>query len=209
MEVDWQRFAVQASGSGGPDATAAGTGVHGLIKEYLPEENGSRCAGAFRPTLCRTVGDTVYFDLQSDRLSLWTGTGEVSSVPLDADTGALLAKTGLCARFRYDLKNAIVQAASARSGVEPPYDDPQLMAYLLFPNRGKYELDDVVFDIFGSTLAGDRDALDTKSLRALSPAGRRAGSGRLRADRAAADSGPREHGADWNWNRSGSAPEDV
>ena len=30
------------------------------------------------------------------------------------------------------------------------------MAYLLFPNRGKYDLDEVVFDIFGSTLAGDR-----------------------------------------------------
>jgi DNA polymerase-1 len=43
-------------------------------------------------------------------------------------------------------------------GIElsPPYDDPQLMAYLLFPNRGKYELEEVVFDIFGSTLTGDR-----------------------------------------------------
>ena len=30
------------------------------------------------------------------------------------------------------------------------------MAYLLTPNRGKYELADVVFDTFGSTLAGNR-----------------------------------------------------
>ena len=35
----------------------------------------------------------------------------------------------------------------------PPYDDPMLMAYLLFPNRGKYELADVVFDFMGQTVA--------------------------------------------------------
>ena len=52
------------------------------------------------------VGDTVYFDVQNDRLSLWTGTGEVSSVPLDANAGALLAKTDV-RKVTYDLKNAI------------------------------------------------------------------------------------------------------
>jgi DNA polymerase-1 len=39
--------------------------------------------------------------------------------------------------------------------VKPPYDDPLLMAYLLFPNRGKYELADVVFDLMGQTIGPD------------------------------------------------------
>src|SRR5207247_1487493 len=38
----------------------------------------------------------------------------------------------------------------------PPYDDPLLMAYLLFPNRGKFELADVIFDLFGQTAEGER-----------------------------------------------------
>ncbi len=42
-----------------------------------------------------------------------------------------------------------------RCGIElaPPYDDPMLMAYLLFPNRGKYDLADVVFELFGQTVS--------------------------------------------------------
>jgi len=36
--------------------------------------------------------------------------------------------------------------------IAPPYDDPLLMTYLLFPNRGKYELADVVFDFMGHTV---------------------------------------------------------
>ncbi|PYS14371.1 MAG: hypothetical protein DMG15_08530 [Acidobacteria bacterium] len=39
----------------------------------------------------------------------------------------------------------------------PPYDDPLLMAYLLFPNRGKYELPDVIFELTGLTVTEDEE----------------------------------------------------
>jgi DNA polymerase-1 len=55
-------------------------------------------------------------------------------------------------KITYDLKDAILQLRRHGLEITPPYDDPVLMAYLLFPNRGKYELADVVFDLLGQTV---------------------------------------------------------
>ena len=75
----------------------------------------------------------------------------------------------MCAKITYDLKTTIVQLRQHGLELAPPYDDPMLMAYLLFPNRGKYELEDVVFDIFGQTLAGERTPWIQKLYEQLQP----------------------------------------
>ena len=167
MEVDWARFAVQA-----PDRSALMPLLReleftGLIKEYLPEESGPTTQVVQTDTL-PTIGDTIFFDFQGDRLSLWTGAGEVSSVPANAAAAALLAKPNL-RKIPYDLKSAIVRLRQHGLDLAPPYDDPLLMAFLLFPNRGKYELEAVVFDVFGSTLTGDRTPWVQKVYEHLRP----------------------------------------
>ena len=52
---------------------------------------------------------------------------------------ALLTESGV-RKIPYDLKEAIAKLRKHGIELAPPYDDPLLMAYLLFPNRGKYEL---------------------------------------------------------------------
>jgi DNA polymerase-1 len=154
MDIDWQQYMVKP-----PDRMALMPLLReleftGLIKEYLPEES-TPAAQVVQTSTLPQVGGTVFFDFRDERLSLWTGSGEVSSVPLDASVAALLAKPGL-RKVPYDLKSAIGHLRQHGLDLTPPWDDPLLMAYLLFPNRGKYNLEDVVFEIFGNTLSGDR-----------------------------------------------------
>ena len=152
MDVDWKRFAVQP-----PDRAALLPLLReleftGLIKEYLPEDN-TPVASVVETSTLPTIGEAVFFDVHDDRLSLWTGAGDVSNVPIDA-AAALLTTPGV-RKIPYDLKQVIAKLRKHGIELAPPYDDPQLMSFLLFPNRGKYELSDVVFDAFGSTLTGD------------------------------------------------------
>jgi DNA polymerase-1 len=153
-EVDWQRFLVKP-----PDRAALMPLLReleftGLIKEYLPEEAAPTTPVVQSDTLPE-VKDTVFLDLEDGRMSIWTGAGEVISVPLDNRAATLLTNPTV-RKILYDLKTAIVKLRQHGLEIAPPYDDPQLMAYLLAPNRGKYDLADVVFDAFGSTLAGNR-----------------------------------------------------
>src|SRR5688572_692726 len=154
MDIDWQRFLVKP-----PDRAALMPLLReleftGLIKEYLPAEEAPTTPLVQTDTL-PDVGDTVFLDFEDSRVSIWTGSGEIASVPLDNRVAPLLTNAGV-RKVVYDLKSAIVKLRQHGLEVVPPYDDPQLMAYLLAPNRGKYELADVVFDAFGSTLAGNR-----------------------------------------------------
>ncbi len=152
MEVDWQRFAVQP-----PDRAALMPLLReleftGLIKEYLPEEN-APVAQVVQTDTLPTVGDTVYFDVQNDRLSLWTGTGEVSSVPIGCDTGALLRRPDV-RKVPYDLKSAIGSCVSTDSSCAALRRSSADGVSALSQSR-QVRLEEVVFDIFGSTLAGD------------------------------------------------------
>jgi DNA polymerase-1 len=80
----------------------------------------------------------------------------VASVPVDSpEVGALLANPGV-RKLTYDLKTALLSLQRHGLTLAPPYDDAMLLAYLMFPNRGKYDLADVVFELFGQTLTGNR-----------------------------------------------------
>ncbi|HET9219716.1 MAG TPA: DNA polymerase I [Terriglobia bacterium] len=154
VEVDWDKFLLKPPERAALMPLLRELEFTGLIKEYLPEEAAPTTVVVQSDTL-PPVGDTVFLDFEDGRISIWTGSGEVTSIPLDERASALLANPAV-RKVPYDLKSAIAKLRHHHLELAPPYDDPQLMAYLLAPNRGKYELADVVFDAFGSTLSGNR-----------------------------------------------------
>ena len=122
----------------------------GLIKEYLPAEAGPSIE-VIQADSPPAVSSHVIIDVQTDRVSFWNGEGAVFSVPLNARVAAILSDPTI-RKVTYDLKEAIFKLRRQGLDIAPPYDDPMLMTYLLFPNRGKYELADVVFDLMGQTV---------------------------------------------------------
>ena len=127
----------------------------GLIKQYLPPDAGP-VVDVVRTESLPAVGERVFFAVQEDRVSLWTGAGAVSSVPVDQRLAAILSAPGI-QKITYDLKEAMLRLRRHGIEITPPYDDPLLMAYLLFPNRGKYELPDLVFELTGQTVAPEEE----------------------------------------------------
>ena len=167
MEVNWDDFKMQPADRLALLPLLRELEFVGLIKEYLPEDTSPTTPVVQSDTLPE-VGDVVFMDVQGDRLSLWTGSGDVVSVPLDAKASSLLTNPNV-RKVVYDLKTTIARLKQQQLDLAPPYDDPMLMAYLLFPNRGKYELEDVVFEIFGQTLTGDRTPWIQKIYEHLRP----------------------------------------
>ena len=127
----------------------------GLIKQYLPPDAGP-VVDVVRTESLPAVGERVFFAVQEDRVSLWNGAGAVSSVPVDQRLAAILSAPGI-QKITYDLKEAMLRLRRHGIEITPPYDDPLLMAYLLFPNRGKYELPDLVFELTGQTVAPEEE----------------------------------------------------
>ncbi len=155
IDVDWEDYKVQP-----PDRTALMPLLKELeftvlIKEYLPPEAGPS-AEVERTDTLPEIGDRIIFDVQPDRVSFWPGDGPVFNVPLNERTAAVLSDPAI-RKTTYDLKEAILKLQ--RHGIElsPPYEDPMLMAYLLFPNRGKYELADVAFELLGQIVAPEAE----------------------------------------------------
>jgi len=138
-----------------------------MVKDYLPEDVGP-IVDVVMADEAPSVADRVFFDIQDDRISLWTGGGDVASVPLDSRMTSLLTNPGI-RKVGCDVKNAMLKLRRRNLDLAPPYDDVLLMTYLLLPNRGKYELADVVFDLFGQTVEGERTPWIEKLFAELSP----------------------------------------
>jgi len=155
LEVDWDEFKVQPPDRASLMPLLKELEFTGLIKEYLPPESGP-IVEVIQTDTVPNVGDGLVFDIRADRVSLWTGEGPVWSVPLDDRVRPVFSDPRI-RKVSYDLKDAMLQLRRRGLDLVPPYDDPLLMAYLLFPNRGKYELPDLVFDLMGQTVAPDED----------------------------------------------------
>src|SRR5207237_4857149 len=78
-----------------------------------------------------------------------------ANLPLDARVDKLMTNPGV-RKITWDLKNAIHGLRRRGLAIVPPFDDPMLMTLLLTPNRGKYDLPDVVFELFGQTIESER-----------------------------------------------------
>ena len=155
LETKWDEFKVQPPDRAALMPLLKELEFTGLIKEYLPAESGP-VVDVKESEEAPAIAGHVVFEIRGDRVSLWTGEGSISSVPLDERVSSILLDPGI-RKITYDLKDAMLQLRRRGLDVKPPYDDPILMAYLLFPNRGRYELPDVVFDVFGQTISPDEE----------------------------------------------------
>jgi len=155
IDVDWEDFKVKPPDRASLMPLLKELEFTALIKEYLPPEVGPVFEVQRTEELPAFSGHVI-FDVQVDRVSFWSGDGPVFNVPLSEHVAAVLSDPTI-RKTTFDLKEAMLKLV--RQGVElvPPYDDPMLMAYLLFPNRGKYELPDVVFELFGRTMAPEEE----------------------------------------------------
>ena len=153
VEFEWDQFKVRPPDRAVLMPLLKELEFTGLIKEYLPPEAGPATEVIESDTL-PSIGDKVFIDMRGKRVSVWPGSGPVHSVPLDSRMKEVLSDPAI-RKITYDLKQA--QLNLSRNGLDlaPPYDDPLLMTYLLFPNRSKYELADVVFDLMGQTVSPD------------------------------------------------------
>jgi DNA polymerase-1 len=151
LEARWDDFKVQSPDRAVLMPLLKELEFTGLIKQYLPPEAGP-VAEVLQTESLPVIGDYVVFDLDQERASFWTGSGSVSSVPLDGRIAAVLANTRI-QKITFDLKQAVLKLRQRGIEISPPYDDPLLMAYLLYPNRGKYELSELIFDLTGQTVA--------------------------------------------------------
>jgi DNA polymerase-1 len=138
-----------------------------MIKEYLPPETAPSIEVQQSDEL-PVIHDKVIFDITDDHISVWTGEGPVVRLTAN-DQAAKLFSDPTIRKITYNIKDAAL--ALRKRGIElaPPYDDPMLMAYLLFPNRGKYDMADVVFDIFGQTMEGEATPWIHRLLNELQP----------------------------------------
>src|SRR5216684_3217192 len=155
VEVRWDNFKVQPPDRAVLMPLLKELEFTALIKQYLPPEAGPLVEIALTDSL-PTVGERVVFDVQQDRVSFWTGSGAVSSVPLDERIATILSDSRI-QKITFDLKQAMLNLRQRGIEISPPYDDPLLMAYLLYPNRGKYELPEVIFDLSGQSIAADEE----------------------------------------------------
>ena len=154
LEIVWDDFKVKE-----PDRSALmpllkELEFNNLIKDYLPEDT-TPAAEVLQGDAIPQTGDLVFLDAHGDRLSIWTGAGNVSSIPLDARAATLLTNPSTV-KVVYDVKNTLLRLRALGLELLPPYEDILLMAYLLNPNRGKYELTEMAFDAFGQAMSGDR-----------------------------------------------------
>jgi DNA polymerase-1 len=150
INVDWDEFKVQSPNRAQLMPLLKELEFTGLIKEYLPPETGPAIEVVETDAVPAIAGSMV-FNISGDRISIFPGDGAVFSLPLDSRLLPILSNPSV-RKITYDLKDAILQLRRHGLEITPPYDDPVLMAYLLFPNRGKYELADVVFDLLGQTV---------------------------------------------------------
>ncbi len=79
VETDWQKFKVQPPDRAALMPLLKELEFTALIKQYLPPEAGP-VIEVVRTDSLPAIADRVYFDVQEDRVSFWTGNGTVSSV---------------------------------------------------------------------------------------------------------------------------------
>jgi DNA polymerase-1 len=158
MEIDWSEFAVKPPDRAALVPLLKELEFTALIKEYLPPDDTPAVEVVMGEEL-PVVGERVFLDVREGRASVWTGSGPVVSLPLDQRLQPLLTNPRIH-KVTPGLKSTILELRRRGLDLTPPYDDPLLMAFLLYPNRGKYELDEVVFDIFGQTMGGGGGLLD-------------------------------------------------
>jgi DNA polymerase-1 len=167
LEVNWQDFTVKEPDRAALIPLLRELEFNALIKDYVSQDASPEIELVQQDEM-PAVGDIAFLDLQGDRLSIWSGSGAIASVPLDARVAPLLTNPSV-RKVVFDVKTTVLQLQKRGLQLAPPYDDVLLMAFLLFPNRSKYEVPELIFDTFGETASGDRTPWIKKLYEHLRP----------------------------------------
>jgi DNA polymerase-1 len=100
------------------------------------------------------LASEVAFHLGAETLSVWDGRGPAYRIPLEGPAARTLLASA-AHKTTHNLKLAMLRAHTLGIAIAPPWDDTLLMAYLISPNRGRYELDALVGEAFAQKI--DRD----------------------------------------------------
>ena len=160
LSVDWAELSVKPPNRAALLPLLKELEFSAMVKDYLPASS-EPAVDIIESESLPAIGERVFFDLKDDRICLWTGSGCVTSLPLDARIGELMVNPKV-RKITWDLKNAIHQLCQRGFSIAPPFDDPMLMAFLLMPNRGKYDLTDVAFELIGD--AASTPSVSTEKL---------------------------------------------
>src|SRR5437667_364313 len=106
IQFEWSNFKVQPPDRAALMPLLKELEFTGLIKQYLPPEAGP-VVEVVRTESLPPVGERVFFDVQENRVSFWSGSGAVSSVPLDERIAAILSDTRI-RKITYHRKPPIV-----------------------------------------------------------------------------------------------------
>jgi DNA polymerase-1 len=153
ISVDWDDLSVKPPNRSALLPLLKELEFSAMVKDYLPEPSAAAVEIVESNSL-PDIGERLFFNLQDDRIFLWTGSGSVTSLSFNESTGPRIGELMSNPKVRkvtWDLKNSIHYLARRGIAIERPYDDPMLMAFLLMPNRGKYDLTDVAFELLGDT----------------------------------------------------------
>jgi DNA polymerase-1 len=153
ISVDWADLSVKPPNRAALLPLLKELEFSAMVKDYLPEPS-APAVEIVESDSMPAVGERLFFHLKDDRICLWTGSGSVTSMPFNESTGARIGKMMANPKVRkitWDLKNAIHHLAQRGIAIESPFDDPMLMAFLLMPNRGNYDLTEVAFELLGDT----------------------------------------------------------
>src|SRR2546428_9104659 len=104
IPIEWTAFKVQPPDRAALMPLLKELEFTGLIKQYLPPDAGP-FVEVVRTDLVPAVDDRVFFDIHEDRVSLWSGSGSISSVPLDRPVEAVFSHTR-SPKVTYRLKTA-------------------------------------------------------------------------------------------------------
>lgn len=82
--------------------------------------------------------------------------GDVYEISLD-DSELILSCPAL--KILFNVKETLKKLKNSRTKLEPPYFDLMLAAYLINPDRGKYNLDELVFEYLGKLYENSKNSV--------------------------------------------------
>jgi len=148
LEVDWEALRSSPPDRGALIELLRELEFTSQLREQLSLVGSGPAVETIETTEARGIGSDFVFHLGDDRLSVWDGEGPVRVLPLGPPAARLLGDPER-RKTTHNLKRAILGLRRHGISIAPPWDDTMLMSYLVSPNRGKYELDDLVGETFG------------------------------------------------------------
>ncbi len=159
IDIEWRNLEIQSPDSESLIPLLRELDFTTLLKTHL-EAGGGGSTPTFETVTAEDLPELdgeIAVSIHDGRARVWPGEGPVYDVPLEI--AASLLSDPRKHKIVHNAKATIIALARRGMNLVPPYDDPMLMAYLLDPNSGKYEIANLVQSLFGSPVDEDRNDL--------------------------------------------------